>query len=183
MGRKKKDDGLNPKEKAVVRDYVGSPDPKVRGNATESAAKNGVGETRMSSAVLGNRIVKSEAAKEIIERIDTAAEEKAVFNRVKVLEELKRMVHYDPRMLAKDGSILSLDSLPEEIARCVVGVKMSERTDEDGYTTKTWDYRLADKLGACEKAMRFMSMFKNDAADRIAESLEALVSGSWKKPE
>lgn len=104
----------------------------------------------------------------------------------RVLREISRLAFFDARKLFDpSGKPLDITSLDDDTAASIAGVDIViERTGEGGgdYATVR-KYKISDKLGALQAAMRHLGMFKDKVEHSGSVTLASLIEGSYKKPE
>lgn len=79
----------------------------------------------------------------------------------------------DFRRVLKDGTLITPEELPEEVARAVAGVVVTQN-ELTGITT--YKYRFWDKGKALERVSRYLGMYEKDNLQRSpAEALRAFL--------
>lgn len=132
-------------------------------NATQAAIRAGY--SKETAGAIGHENL---TKPEIAEAIRLGQEERAKRVQItqdRVLQELARIAFFDPRKLfTKDGSPIDIQDLDEDVAAVLAGLDIVvERTEEgrNGYSSVR-KYKLTNKLGAIEAAMRHLGMFKDN---------------------
>lgn len=135
------------------------------GNATQAAISAGYSPN--GASVAGVRLVKrlglqsaaSVRAAEIVER--AKLEESAL------VEELRRIAHFDIRKLYdSSGRLRDIHTLDDETASAIAAIDIDELTAGRGgkrtVVGRTSKVKIHDKLAAIDKAMRYLGMFERD---------------------
>lgn len=135
------------------------------GNATQAAIAAGY--SIKSAKVIGSQLLTRlnlrTAASEGVE----AAFEKSELSTSRTLEQLRRIVEFDPRQLYDaDGVLIPIHRLPEEVASVIASMDVDNiysgtgaKREVVGYTSKV---RQWDKLVAIKLAMQNLGLFEKD---------------------
>lgn len=87
-----------------------------------------------------------------------------------VFAELANIVHFDPRRLYKNGRLIPISELPEDVAKGLASMDIDEITAGKGKEAKvigrTTKVRQWDKMVAIDKAMKYFGMFERDNRQR-----------------
>jgi len=96
-------------------------------------------------------------------------------NPLSILGEDKTLAFADIRKLfTKEGTMVAPWDLPEDIAKCVVGLDVTERYNGKEKSI-TYKYRLADKGKALERLGRYLKLYdKEDRGISLQEILDSL---------
>lgn len=131
-------------------------------NATQASIRAGY--SHKGATVRGSELLANRKVAEAISAAKASRAERVQITQDRVLQELARIAFFDPRKLFRaDGSPLEITELDDETAAVLAGLDIVvERTDEgrDGYSSVR-KYKLTNKLGALEAAMRHLGMFKD----------------------
>lgn len=147
---------LNARQQRFVDEYL------VDLNATQASIRAGY--SKKGATVRGAELLANRKVAEAISAAKASRAERVQITQDRVLQELARIAFFDPRKLFRaDGSPLEITELDGETAAVLAGLDIVvERTDEgrDGYSSVR-KYKLTNKLGALEAAMRHLGMFKD----------------------
>jgi phage terminase small subunit len=164
---------LNAKQRLFVAEYIKTH------NATQSCINAGYSKKTAHSA--GPRLLENVGIKAEIEKTLVKVEEKAIVTAAEVLTELKRIGFVDIRgAFEEDGSLKPLSQIPEDVARCLSGIDISdERVYTDGDSTPTTirikKIKMLDKIKALELLGKSLAMFTDKVevgmSDALAERL------------
>lgn len=175
---------MTPKQQRFVEEYL------IDLNATQAAIRAGYSE-KTAYSIGQENLTKPEIAK-AIETNQSKRSEKVGLTAERVLQELSKIVFFDPRKLFDEGgNPIHVSALDDDTAGAIGGVDVQEEYDRDeegnkvliGYVKK---YKVWDKNSALEKAMKhlgiagtekhehdFTGLSDAERAERIAAILEA----------
>jgi phage terminase small subunit len=131
------------------------------------------------------RLMTNADIKSTIERVQGRAAEKAEITQQRILEEEGRLAFLNPQGLVdKNGTLLDLHKLPEDVARAIVGVEVIKQADGN----LKFKYKFSDKGRSLERLERIRGMFapeKHEIAgkDGNAIDLTTIVSRVTEKNE
>lgn len=139
------------------------------GNATEAAKVAGFSPKtarQQGQRLLSNVDIASEIARRRAEVL-VAAQEKTSLTVEGVLEELRRIVHADPRkFFDKDGNLLPITDLDDATVAALAGVEVVEEFAGRGENRELIGYikkvKFWDKNSAIDKAMKHLGLFEKD---------------------
>ena len=117
------------------------------GYKAPSQAANKLMKRRRIKAALGK------ALKQRMDRCELTAD--------RVLKEVEYCALRDPIALCDENGLIVIDDLrriPEQIRRCIDGIKCKQYTDENGGVTQTIELKLVSKAVALELAMKHFGM-------------------------
>lgn len=147
---------LTPKQQRFVDEYL------VDLNATQAAIRAGYSEK--GAEVRGSELLRVRKVAEAIAEGKQKRADRLEITQDRVLQELARIAFFDPRKLfTAAGNPIDIADLDDETAAVIAGLDIVvERTDEgrDGFSSVR-KYKIADKLGALQAAMRHLGMFKD----------------------
>lgn len=168
---------ITPKKRRFVDEYL------VDLNATQAAIRAGYSAKTAHSQ--GPRLLDDVGVKELIADAMAKRSESTKITAERVLQELGRVAFFDPRrLLNADGSPRPISELDDDTAAVLAGMDIQEEYEgsgEDrrfiGYTKK---FKLADKVGALNLAMRHLGMLTDKLevkdvttrADRLRQARE-----------
>jgi phage terminase small subunit len=97
-------------------------------------------------------LMKATTSREVLDHLTVTKE--------RILDEEAKIAFADVRqMFDENGCVLPLNRWPEELARCVDGVDITERTDPgSGIVTRTFKYRLNNKGQALQRLQKCLGM-------------------------
>lgn len=152
---------VNKKHEAFVRAYLDNP------GITMSDAAKAAGYSDKNARKMGSKLA---ALPEIAARIaqhTQRAMETAEVDAARVIREIARVAFVDPRKyFHEDGRVKEIHELDDDAAAALAGIDVEtrferadggEKSTADGYTVKK--FKLADKLGALEKLMKYLSAY------------------------
>ncbi len=94
------------------------------------------------------------------------------------LQQLRRFLMYDVRKLySPEGAPLHITELSDDMAAAIVGVEVVTKGNSEMGFGEVTKYKLADKVAALDKAMRYHALFEKDnrqKADPVTELLAAI---------
>lgn len=149
---------LNDKELRFVDEYLIDLDPK------RAALAAGYSQT-MAASKAYQWVSKSKVKPHVyaaIREAQLARQNRTHITQDRVLQELSRLAFFDARKLfTSQGTPLDITSLDDDTAAAIAGVDIViERTGEDSHDFATVrKYKVTDKLGALQAAMRHLGMF------------------------
>ena len=156
MGNSDRTSKLTPRQERFVSEYL------IDLNATQAAIRAGY--SKKTADVQGPRLLGNVGVCAAIHAGQANRAERTGITQDRVLQELSRIAFFDPRKLFTDaGNPIDIQDLDEDVAAVLAGLDIVvERTEEgrDGYTSVR-KYKLTNKLGALEAAMRHLGMFKD----------------------
>lgn len=164
--------GLSPKQNAFVAAYLKSL------NATQAAIEAGYPSRSADSKgaqLLGKvRVRKAvdEALQRRAERVEVKADD--------VLRELVRIFKVDVSQAYRpDGKLLPLHEIPEDVRRCIVGVKSKELFEYDGdgareHVGDLVEVKFADKVRGIELAMKHLGLLEEKVSHKHTGSITVL---------
>lgn len=130
------------------------------GNATQAAIACGL--SPASAGSTGQRMAKhAEVAARIAERQQKIAQ-KFELNTERVLQELSRLAFFDIRKLVDNtGAPKALSELDDDTAAAIVGLDVVQFGNKDSGIGDILKFKLADKKGALDLAMRHLGLLKD----------------------
>jgi phage terminase small subunit len=147
---------LTAKQQRFVDEYL------IDLNATQAAIRAGY--SARTAADIGRQLLRKTPVAERIQSAQTERAERTHITQDRVLQELARIAFFDPRKLfTTSGTPIDIQDLNDDVAAVLAGLDIVvERTEEgrDGYSSVR-KYKLANKLGALEAAMRHLGMMKD----------------------
>jgi len=151
---------LSPKQERFKNNLLKGMD---KGKAYEAAgyiARGGIASTNASKLLKNAKFAK--AYSEALERVGNKAE--ATKERI-ILEEC-RLAYSDLRQIFKDGTTISPDQLPEDVARSISGVEIIERVivgnNDEQVLERKFKYRFWDKGRALERISKHLGLYEKD---------------------
>lgn len=161
---------FTPKQAAFVREYL------VDLNAAQAAVRAGY--SRKYAFKQGHRLLTDEFphVQAAIERAMRARAQRVQLKGDAVLRELALLCRSDVTdyVVGDDGRLTVREGRPRAAMRAVASVKHTRRTDKDGHTTETVEYRLWDKPSALNMAGRHLSLWN----DKLTITLKDLENAS-----
>ena len=131
-------------------------------NATKAAIRAGYSEN--GAEVTGSKLLRVAKVSEAIAKAQESRAERVHITQDRVLQELARIAFFDPRKLfTAEGNPIDIQDLDDDVAAVLSGLDIVvERTEEgrNGFSSVR-KYKLTNKLGALEAAMRHLGMFKD----------------------
>lgn len=156
MGNMARTSKLTPRQERFVQEYL------IDLNATQASIRAGY--SAKGATVRGAELLANRKVQEAVEKAKAHRSERTCITQDRVLQELSRIAFFDPRKLFTDaGDPIDIHDLDDDVAAVLAGLDIVvERTDEgrDGFTSVR-KYKLTNKLGALEAAMRHLGMFKD----------------------
>lgn len=147
---------LTPRQERFVAEYLCDL------NATQAARRAGY--SAKTAEQQGPRLLGNVGVAQAIAKAQARRAERTGITQDRVLQELARIAFFDPRKLFTDaGNPIDIHDLDDDVAAVLAGLDIVvERTEEgrDGFTSVR-KYKLTNKLGALEAAMRHLGMFKD----------------------
>lgn len=135
------------------------------GNATQAAIEAGY--SPATAKVQGSQLLSR-----LNLRRETEAKEREIVEYVgltleSTLERLRRIVEFDPRTLyGKDGELLPIHDLPEEVATVIRKIKSEEVRAGGRVVGVTREVDTHSQLDAIDKAMKFFGAYERDNQQR-----------------
>lgn len=121
------------------------------------------------------KMMQREPVQELIRQARDRAVQKAELSVDKTLDVLRQVLSYDVRrLLHNDGTPKGLHELDDDTAAAIVGVDVVTFGNADAGIGKISKYKLADKVAALEKAMKYHGLFEKDNKQQ-AEVLKEIV--------
>jgi len=146
---------ITAKQELFVREYL------IDFNATQAAIRAGY--SKKTAGAIGHEALKNPKIQEEIDRAQHQALLRADLSLDKLINELKHMGLWSIKDFIGDGNtILDLSALPREILKPVVGIKTTERYDEEGNPVKTVELKMVDKRAAVIDLIRYLGGFEKD---------------------
>lgn len=153
MAKRVSSDELSDREKIFVAAYIRDP------NGTQAAIAAGYSER--SAHVQAARLIKKAKVRKAIDDATAKAAEDAGLTRRSVLRQLQRMVEADlARCFDRDGRLLPIHEMPEDIRAAISAVEVDEITVGDQVVGQTRKVKLWDKNSAIEKAMKHLGLLR-----------------------
>jgi phage terminase small subunit len=147
---------LNARQQRFVDEYL------IDLNATQAAIRAGY--SRKTAGQAGAENLKKPEIAGSIATAQLKRSERTEITQDRVLQELARIAFFDPRKLfTSSGSPIDIHDLDDDVAAVLAGLDIVvERTEEgsNGFSSVR-KYKLTNKLGALEAAMRHLGMFKD----------------------
>lgn len=138
------------------------------GNATQAAITAGY--SPKTAKVQGSQLLSRLNLKAAASEGERAAFENSRMSVQSVFDELANIVHFDPRRLYKNGRLIPISELPEDVAKGLASMDIDEITAGRGKAAKvigrTTKVRQWDKMVAIDKAMKYFGMFERDNRQR-----------------
>lgn len=146
-------------------------------NATEAYAKASRGRASRATAMAnGHRLLQRPDIQALIRAERDRLLAGAELSAADVLKQLKRSLFYDIRKLFDENDrLLPMKLWPDDVAAAVVGIK-------DTITGR--EIKMADKVSALDKAMKYLGLFERDnrqSAEAVTEVVFRLI-GTGSKP-
>jgi phage terminase small subunit len=144
-------------------------------NQTDAYLAAGYKCSRSAARRAAARLLTNVDIKSAIEKVQGRAAEKAEITQTRILEEEGRLAFLNPQGLVnRNGKLLDLHELPEDVARAIVGLEVIRQNDG----SLKYKYRFADKGKSLERLSRHLGMY-NDKLNLgfTAEALNAILSG------
>ena len=145
---------LTPKQRLFVEAYLSQGSM----NAAKAAREAGYA----NDAVAGHKLLKNTNVKAVIEKRYSMMIWDYQAERERVLRELTSIAFMNPQnFLNPNGSVKSLQELPQEVARTISSLKISYHEEEDEVdgtyiNVKNIDIKFWDKMGALEMLMKHL---------------------------
>lgn len=158
MSREEKasEKSLTAKQERFVAEYL------VDLNATQAAIRAGY--SKKTARQAGTENLSKPVIAAAVEKAIAARSTRTEITQDRVLEELARIAFFDPRKLyGPGGNPIPLPDLDADVAAVIAGLDIVvERTGaEQGEYAEVRKYKIADKLGALQAAMRHLGMFRD----------------------
>lgn len=167
--RKEKGSDLTDLEKRFAVYYLES------FNATQAYLKASTGKPNpVTAAANGYKILGKPRVQEAIKAERDARMKKAGLSVDETMDKLRQFLTYDVRKLfGDDAKPLHVTELSDDMAAAIVGIKVVTKGNADmGYGEVT-EFKLADKVAALEKAMKYHGLFERDNKQQ-AEALKEI---------
>lgn len=169
------EDGLTDLERRFGIEYL------VDFNASQAYQRAIGGGVKANSAwTLGSKMMAKPAVQAFIKGKAQALTQKTELTIEATLEQLRRMVMFDPRKLfLEDGQTLrGLDELDDAEASAIAGVEIDELFEgvgenrhQVGYTRK---YKLIQRTTPVDLAMKYFGLFEKDNRQKVDPLLELM---------
>ncbi len=137
------------------------------GNATQAGITAGFSPKTAGSQ--GGRLLKDVRVQEEIKARRKSLVETMELSTERTLREVARIAYFDPRKLVDStGRPLPITELDDDTAAAIAGLEVVDKYDEPppGSKERTLStvikYKLADKRGALEMAMRHLGLYERD---------------------
>lgn len=152
-------------------------------NATQAAIRAGY--PPMTATNTAAKMMKRGAVKDAIARAMAVRSRRTGINADRVLHELGRIIHGDPRaVFTPGGGLKSPDEMDEDDAAMIEGVKtrriVEVGPDGEMQPVEIQEVKLASKLSAIGLAMRHLGMF-NDKLDVNVRGLDERLNDAFKR--
>lgn len=130
------------------------------GNATQAAIAAGL--SAKSAGQTGNRMLKHPQVAARVAELQQKVAEKFELNTERVLQELSRLAFFDIRKLVDNtGKPKALAELDDDTAAAIVGLDVVQFGNKDSGIGDVLKFKLADKKGALDLAMRHLGLLKD----------------------
>lgn len=144
---------LTPKQARFVEEYL------VDLNATVSAERAGYKEPNKQ----GPRLLVNVGIQREVERALTRRSKRTEINQERVLKELARIAHFDPRRIFDEhGNFRDVKDLDDDVAACIAGVEVVRDTVKNDQgavvTTETVKLKFWNKVSAVDLAMKHLGL-------------------------
>lgn len=167
---------LNPKQTRFVEEYL------IDLNATQAATRAGYSSDTARS--IASELLTKPDIQDAVQEAQRVRSERVGLNAADVLAELKKLVHCDPRRLFdREGNLIPIHELPDDIAAAIAGVEVEERMvgkDEDAVLVRTRKVRLTPKMPAIDSAMKHLGVA---GADKLEHSGSVGVVTTYRIPD
>lgn len=137
------------------------------GNGRQAAIAAGF--APKAAAQQASRLLTDANVSQLIRERTKKLTETAELTTERTLREVARLAYFDPRkLLDNTGRPLPLHELDDDTAAAIAGLEVVDKLDDPAPGTKerlpstVLKYRLADKRGALDMAMRYQGLFKED---------------------
>lgn len=163
---------LGPKQNRFVAEYLKDL------NATAAAIRAGYAETSAESQ--GSRLLRNAKVKKAVAEAMERRSERVEVKADDVLRELIRIFSVDiGKAYDKEGRLLPLHEMPEDIRRAIAGIETDELYAGGGESRveigQTRKVKFLDKTKAIELAMRHLGLFKDKVQLEAGPTLEQLL--------
>lgn len=160
---KTKNGKLTPKQQKFCEQYL------IDLNATQAAIRAGY--SKNSARRIATENLSKPYIKQVIEKAQLKASDKAEISQQRVLREESRLAFADLRQIFdKNGTIIPITELPEDVARSIIGLEVIEQPGE-----KTiYKYKFSDKGKALERISRHLGMYQDNKVD-ITLNIEDII--------
>lgn len=161
---------LAPRQAAFVREYL------VDLNATQAAIRAGYKEK--TARAQGSRLLTNAAVEAALKGALEKRNERLELKADDVLRELLTFARFDPaRAFAKDGSMLPLHEMPEDVRRAISSIEVDEFDADDGPIGRVKKVKFWSKPHGLEMLGRHLKLFtdKVEAAGADGGPLEIVI--------
>jgi phage terminase small subunit len=130
------------------------------GNATQAAIAAGL--SPKTAGQTGARMLKHAEVAARVAQLQQKVAEKFELNTERVLQELSRLAFFDIRKLVDNtGKPKALADLDDDTAAAIVGLDLVQFGNKDSGIGDVLKFKLADKKGALDLAMRHLGLLKD----------------------
>lgn len=153
-------------------------------NATQAAITAGY--SPKTAAVKGSQLLTDVKISALVEvraaAVQEAAESATQLSVERTLKELARIAYLDPaKLFDAKGRMLSVHEMDADTRAALVSFETAEEIQGEGEKREVVGYikkiRLADKVGALDKAMKHLGLFEKDNKQRIPVKVEVELLG------
>lgn len=128
--------------------------------------------------VNASRLLRNAKMKAVLDKARKKAAYKAEITQNRILKDEKCLAFFNPQGLLNDeGNILSLDKLPEDVARAIVGLEVLQQTDG----ALKFKYRFSDKGRSLERLSRHLGMYDDKTSLDISGGLKIIVKDTFQE--
>lgn len=130
------------------------------GNATQAGIACGLSEKTAYSA--GNRLLKHIEVQARIAELQQKVAQKFELTAERVLQEVSRLAFFDIRKLVDNtGRPKAISELDDDTAAALIGLDVVNIGNEDKGVGEVLKFKMADKKGALDMAMRHLGLLKD----------------------
>lgn len=130
------------------------------GNATQAAVAAGL--SPKTAGQTGGRMLKHAEVQARIAELQQKVAQKFELTAERVLQEVSRLAFFDIRKLVDNtGKPLALGDLDDDTAAAIVGLDVVNIGNNDSGIGEVLKFKLADKKGALDMAMRHLGLLKD----------------------
>lgn len=163
---------LNAKQKTFCEEYL------IDLNATQAAIRASY--SSKTAKQIGSRLLTNVDIQDCIAELQKERSERTRISQDRVLKELAIIAFLDIRdAFDEDGNLLSIKDIPENVARAIGGLDITEMRKSRGETDEEWLKRIKiiDKKGALELIGKHLAMFTDKILTRELDKDEIKVIG------
>lgn len=144
--------------------------------------------SKKTAGTNGWKVLQRPEVQQLVREFRDAAIARSDLSTDNTLEKLRQLLHYDVRKLYdENGTPKKITELDDDMAAAIVGIKVVTKGNAEMGFGDVTEFKLADKVAALEKAMRYFALFEKDnrqRTDPVAELIAAIYQkGSRLEPK